>query len=240
MLNRLVLFSTFFIAVHIPFTRAQASFSAPQYYSQVSPASLPVSGKSHAGYVTSFDFPLETLEKGWWKYISDFARVKNRKTYWILTVPPQKGQSNRPVVMYSAVKKTREAATLTLALDASDMDEAAKKEYLGQTRNFLTEFKLKLYRDHIQQLIRQAEKAALKKSREQQRLVAEGLSLRAAIDRERQKTSETLSPRLKSLMAELEKTDAATKRTEKEISRINSQIGGLKSALATYLAKSQN
>lgn len=246
MKNRLSLLTVFLFLITAGNISAQAtktpSGQNPVFDPDLKMAQLSVDNLSHSGYSTGFEFTATNVEKGWWKYLSSVARVKNRKTYWILTVPPKKGESNQAVVMYSSIKAIGKASTLTLALDASQMDSKVKKDYLDQTKKFVAEFKAKLYGDHIQDRIRASEKEARVVSRQQQKLMKKVLKRRRSLAKEKKKeavlsdSSEESTP---APASELAKMEAEVARKGGELDRVKAEIELLKQTLLNYIEKAE-
>jgi len=211
---------------------AQTSLS-PDYDAEVVAATLTVGGEKHGGYSAQFDFAPDELEKGWWKYLKNSARVKNRKTYWALSIPPKKGESNIPVEMFSEIKKSGNKTVLTLVLNSVNMDAATRKLYLDQTRNFLQEFKAKFYRDYLQARLYDAEKRAAKASQEHQKYVSKSMKLKARLDGEANgDQAEVSEVKAAFLLAE-----SAEARKAEELKKIQEEIDFLKKTLLNYIQK---
>ncbi len=243
MLNRLIALTVCFFCLPALLLAQKSSpeplKTIPSFTAEIKAADLTIDGEKHNGFVTPFDFPDRNVEKGWWKYISGVARVKDRKTYWILSVPPKKGESNVPVVMYSSIKRTGNASSLTLALNASEMDAAVKKDYMAQARNFLWEFKAGFYRDYIQQQITAAEKTAKATSKRQQKHLKIAAKLKKSAAKEQSKSgNEAASGKNSPLSSKLAATEAEAAKAGTELARIEAHIELLKKTLLGYIEKS--
>ncbi|WP_416867549.1 MAG: hypothetical protein ACMVP2_09660 [Imperialibacter sp.] len=216
-----------------------SSNAVPDFGPAVTSASLTIGSDKHAGYVAQFDFPPKNLKKGWWRYLKTVARVKNRKTYWKLSVPPEKGSSNVPIEMFSEIKVDGNSSRLTLVLNSVNMDASTRKEYMQQTKNFLEEFKSKFYGDYIQQLIVAAEKQARKTSADHQRAVAKREKLIAKLEKSKARSAdkdttfedEELVAAINTLGQLIAEKAAAVDASQKE-------IASLKKTLLNYIQKS--
>lgn len=234
-----IIFVCLFIQMHGAAVARQAKPTVPEFGPQVATASLTIGSDKHNGYSAQFDFPPESLQKGWWKYLKTVARVKNRKTYWRLSVPPEKGSSTLPVEMFSAIAKQGSSSTLTLVLNAVNMDAATRKDYLQQTKNFLEEFKAKFYRDYVQQLIAHAEKRARKASKAERKAARKRLKIMASLGKLRTKSSgEEAAKEEKALLAELQLADQQVARKAADTHQVQEEIDFLKKALLQYVQKS--
>ena len=243
MKNRLSLLTVFLFLINAGSISAQTAKTllgkAPFFDSEIKTAQLSVDNVSHSGYSTGFDFTATNVEKGWWKYLSSVARVKDRKTYWILTVPPKKGESSQAVVMYSSIKAVGKTSTLTLALDASQMDRKVREDYLDQTKKFVAEFKAKFYGDDIQDRIRASEKEARAISKRQQKLMKKVLKLRRSLAKEKKK-EEVPSGSAKEGAApdsEIANMESEIARKGAELERVKTEIEFLKQTLLNYIEK---
>lgn len=243
MLNRLILLTVYLTFAQSGYLFAQKGVAeprvAPAYIAGAQSTVLVVDDEKHGGYITEFHFPEKILEKGWWKYLSKTARVKDRKTYWILTVPPEKGESTQPLIMYSSIKKTGNTSSLALTLNTSQMDDDARKDYMTQTKNFLLEFKAKFYRDHVQELIKAAEKQARSVSRKQQKYHSQTAKAEKALSKERLRKGEDvdLSTKAAKLTSKAAAAKAEAERLGTQLEKIQADIDQLKRALLSYIEK---
>ena len=217
----------------------QAKPTIPEFGPPVASTSLTIGSDKHNGYSAQFDFSPESLQKGWWKYLKTAARVKNRKTYWRLSVPPKKGSSTLPVEMFSAIAKQGTSSTLTLVLNGVNMDAATRKDYLQQTKNFLEEFKAKFYRDYVQQLIENAEKRAKKASAAQRKEAAKRMKIAASLDKLRAKSNGAeAAEEEKALLTELQLADQRVAQRAADTNKVQEEIDFLKKVLLQYIQKS--
>jgi len=100
---------------------------------------------------------------------------------------------------------------------------------MGQTKNFLQEFKAKYYGDYIQTKLEDAEKRAYKASKEHQKYVATTIKLKSKLARD-PGNSEVKNAYLEALAAESKK--------EEGLKKIQSEIEFLKKTLFNYIQKS--
>ncbi|MEQ8810905.1 MAG: hypothetical protein RIG68_05495 [Imperialibacter sp.] len=216
-----------------------SSTAVPDFGPAVASASLTIGSDKHSGYTAQFDFPPKNLKKGWWRYLKTVARVKNRKTYWKLSVPPKKGSSNVPIEMFSEITIDGNSSILTLVLNSVNMDAPTRKEYMQQTKNFLQEFKSKFYGDYIQQLIIAAEKQAKKTSADHQKAVAKRQTLIAKLEKSKARSTDKdvafedgeLVTAINDLGQLIAEKAAAVDASQKE-------IDSLKKTLLNYIQKS--
>ncbi len=214
--------------------------SMPDFGPAVNTASLTIGSDQHTGYSALFDFDEKTVEKGWWRYLKRVARVKDRKTYWRLSIPPEKGTSNRPVEMFSEITKANDRTKLTLVLNGFNMVPNTKKDYLQQTKYFLEEFKAKFYGDYVQGLIIKAEKKAKKASQQHQKAIVKQQKLIISIEKARSKSSGMeAGAGLSDQEVTLENRNQTVALKAREVEAIQKEIASLKKILLTYIQKSK-
>lgn len=209
----------------------------PEFGPPISSATLTIGSDQHQGYAAQFDFPPKNLEQGWWRYLKKVARVKNRKTYWRLSFPPEKGESNVPVEMFSEIRETGSRTTLTLALNAINMDASTRKDYLTQTKNFLVEFKAKFYRDYIQELLIRAEKRERQLSKDHQKAISIRNRMQSKLATAQAKGGEDNS-KVAALSSDISKLNTIAEQKAAAVAEVEAEIEFLKKTLLGYVQQS--
>ena len=142
------------------------------YQSTPKKATLVIEGKNVAGYEVYIEFPVEQVNKSFWKYAKGFGHLENRKSYYKVTVPPAE-QEFSETILYGKPKANGSTTIFGLAPELGD-DQENQNVYLEQVKMILLEFKVDTYMKDFQEKINDLTKEASKLSKSHQKLLKKG------------------------------------------------------------------
>lgn len=174
---------------------------------------------TYTGYMTTLEFPLDNVKKEWWRYSKKFALLENRKSHYILSIPPKKGKSNTAVKYISVTGLTEKDSLsyLKLALIPGEMNPEERRKSRVQASEILIDFQIHFYSSFVQKDIVKKEKAAIRLSAQVDRETKRILSLKSKLKSSKsnqskvrkeikaaQKTKSTANTKLRSLQAQID------------------------------------
>lgn len=134
----------------------------------------------YAGFTTSFDLPVDDIQKRWWKYSKSIGLVENMKSYYLVKIPPQeKGYASVSLIEKSSGDEQKSSIFLAV-LDQTNND------YKEQVRDVLLEFKVRLYTGQVEKQIVEKEAELANSGKEYQNLVGQAQKSGNAIPAKRQ------------------------------------------------------
>lgn len=128
---------------------------------KINNATLELPEEKLSGFVTTFEFPAEDVNLGWWKYAKKFALPLNQRTHYEVTIPAT--ENSRAVVIYTQVEeKEGTPVWFKLGLKLEDVPKEEKAKYRAQAQSMLLDFKRSYYLRYFEEQLESLEKTISK------------------------------------------------------------------------------
>lgn len=149
------------------FSQAQGTFIS------ISKTQFSLDTVDYVGFTSYFEYPSQQVLRAFWAYTKAFAHAENRRSYYLVTVPPQTDSSNVSITLVG--KPDGEGSTCQFAL-GMDQKQIAQdlKSYERQLKIMLLEFKVDMYMGIYQEQINELGKEARQLSNQHQKALKKG------------------------------------------------------------------
>lgn len=111
---------------------AQKSFDL-----QTNESNFSLAEKSLIGYQSSFDFSVEEVKKGWWRYARQFGSPLDMRTHYQVKIPAESTDGNVDLFIYSETFASDGKVQFRLGLE--------NQKYKKQAKELLRDFKKDMY-----------------------------------------------------------------------------------------------
>lgn len=200
---------------------------AQNYSLKTVETSFTIENTAYKGYQTTFDLPLKTVKKAWWKYIKAKASIFNRKTHYELTLAPERGQSNTPFKFISQLEEAsnKTSTTLRVAPIKGGMSSSQTQTATKGLNTLIKDFKIGYFTAEIQGQIIKAEAEALTTSSKMGRYYTQNEYL---IKKNEKKPNNKTTSKINQNNAKLTKLKEALKQQEDKRNEWVEKLGRIK------------
>ncbi|MFY0607946.1 MAG: hypothetical protein JXR10_14605 [Cyclobacteriaceae bacterium] len=123
---------------------------------------MTIEGKSRKAYSTAFDASAKTVERGWWKYSSQFGRAINMRGYYTIVIPAEMNGGTADLELFSRALSNKMGSRFYLALNTKDVPADKVSSYNTEVKRILQNFKRSYYINWIETKLEKEEKKAIR------------------------------------------------------------------------------
>ena len=134
------------------------------------------------GYYSIIPYSTEVVEKSLLTYMRDHGRTERMKGYFLTTDISNLTETNLEILIFSKVEATGIRSQVWMGIDTSVIGAVAHQDLNPQIEKLLLNFGRNVHLQNLQNQIVMAERAAIAKSREYQKLVNQESTLERKLD----------------------------------------------------------
>ena len=127
----------------------------------------------YTGYKSYFEYPSQQVLRAFWTYTKSFGHAENRRTYYLVSVPPQSDSTNVTITLAGKAEEEGSTSQFSLGMDLNQYNQDPKS-YQQQLRIMLLEFKVDMYMGVYQDQINTLSYEAKKLSKKHQKALKKG------------------------------------------------------------------
>ena len=164
MLKSVLIFSIFIgVACNV---HAQSGFAS------ITDTEFQIDTIGYIGFKSYFEYPSEQVLRAFWSYTKSFAHTENRKSYYVITIPPR-DSANVAITLIGQALRGGSTSEFVLGMDKSPFKKDPAS-YRKQLKVMLLEFKVDMYLAAYQDRINELSKEAKKLSKKHQKALKKG------------------------------------------------------------------
>ena len=141
------------------------------FYPSTHPGDFKIDQSTISGQVSTLPYGTEMVEKSLLKYLRDYGRTEKMRGYFLTTDIENLTNDDFDLLLFSKVEPIGLRSQVWMGIDTMGLGSDAHRILGGQLEKLLLNFGRNVHVEHLQNIIAEAEQAAVLKSRDYQKLI---------------------------------------------------------------------